>query len=121
MKKVFSSCSGAVLFNNLFTMHLQKGSVNCISFIEVSLGLLGMLLLVVSLSEFVSLDCGFFISLSVGVFLILLLVVTALTMVIRVGFVPFGFFWCFLGSSTSREGQSAALFLVPEIHSNVML
>ena len=53
MKKVFSSCSGAVLFNNLFTMHLQKGSVDCISFIEVSLGLLGLLLLVVSLSEFV--------------------------------------------------------------------
>ena len=24
MKKVFNSCSGAVLFNNLFTMCLQK-------------------------------------------------------------------------------------------------
>ena len=60
MKKVFSSCSGAVLFNNLFMMHLQKGSVNCISLIKVSFGLLGLLLLVVSLSEFVSLDCGFF-------------------------------------------------------------
>ena len=89
MKKVFSSCSGAVLFNNLFTMHLQKGSVNCISLIEVSLGLLGLLLLVVSLSEFVSLDCGFSISLSVGGFLILLLVVAALTMFICASFVPF--------------------------------
>ena len=68
MKKVFSSRSGAVLFNSLFTMHLQKGSVNCISFIEVSLELLGLLLLVVSLSKFVSLDCGFLISFSVGVF-----------------------------------------------------
>ena len=87
MKKVFSSWSGAVLFNNLFTMHLQKGSVNCISFIKVSLGLLGLLLLVVSLSEFVFLDCDFSISLSVGGFLVPLLVVTALTMFIRVGFV----------------------------------
>ena len=119
MKKVFNSCSGAVLFNNLFTMHLQKGSVNCISFIEVSVGLFGLLLLVVSL--FGSLDCGFFISLSVGVFLIPLLVVTALTMFICVGFVPFGFFLCFLGSSTSHERQSAGLFLAPEIHSNIML
>ena len=59
MKKVFSSCSGAVLFNSRFTIHLQKGSVDCISFIDVSLELLGLLLLVVSLSEFVSLDCGF--------------------------------------------------------------
>ena len=88
MKKVFSSCSGAVLFNNLFMMHLQKGSVDCISFIEVSLGLLGLLLLVVSLSGFVSLDCSFSISLLVSGFLILLLVVTALTMFIRAGFVP---------------------------------
>ena len=39
MKKVFISCSGDVLLSNLFTMHLQKGSVNCISFIKVSLGL----------------------------------------------------------------------------------
>ena len=89
MKKVFSSWSGAVLFNNLFTRHLQKGSVNCISLIEVSLGLLELLLLVVSLSEFVSLDCGFSFSLLVGGFLIPLLVVTALTMFIHVGFVPF--------------------------------
>ena len=89
MKKVYSSCSGAVLFNSLFTMHLQKGSVNCISFIEVSLDLLGLSLLVVSLSEFVSLDCGFLVSFSVGVFLAPLLVVTALTMFIRVDFVPF--------------------------------
>ena len=121
MKKVFNSCSGAVLFSNLFMMCLQKGSVDCIPFIEVSLGLFGLLLLVVSLSEFGFLDCGFSVSLSVGVFLVLLLVVTALTMFIRVGFVPFGFLWCFLGSSTSHERQSAALFLAPEIHSNVML
>ena len=39
MKTVFISCSGAVLFSNLFTMRLQKGSIDCISFIEVSLGL----------------------------------------------------------------------------------
>ena len=121
MKKVFYSCSGAVLFNNLFTMRLQKGSVDCISFIEVSLGLFGLLLLVVSLSEFGSIDCSFLVSLSVSVFLVPLLVVTALTMFIHVGFVPFGFFWCFSGSSTSHERQSAALFLAPEIHSNIML
>ena len=121
MKKVFNSCSSAVLFNNLFTMHLQKGSVNCISFIEVSLGLFGLLLLVVSLPELGSLDCGFSISLPVSIFLISLLVVTALTMFIRVGFVPFWFFWCFSASSTSHERQSAALFLAPEIHLNVML
>ena len=60
MKKVFSSWSGAVLFNNHFTMHLQKGSFDFISLIKVSLGLLGLLLLVMSLSEFVSLDCGFY-------------------------------------------------------------
>ena len=52
MKKVFSSCSGAVLFNNLFMMCLQKGSVDCISFIEVPLELLGLSFLVVPLSEF---------------------------------------------------------------------
>ena len=121
MKKVFNSCSGAVLFNSLFTMHLQKGSVNCISFIEVSLGLFGLLLLVVLLSDFISLGCGILISLSVGVFLVPLLVVTALTMLIHVGFVLFGFFWCFSGSSTSHERQSAALFLAPEIHLNIML
>ena len=121
MKKVFSSCSGAVLFNRLFTMCLQKGLVYCISFIEVSLELLGILSLGVSLSEFVSLDCGILISFSVSVFLIPLLVVTALTMFIHVDFGLFLFFWCFLGSSTSRERQSAALFLAPEIHSNVML
>ena len=70
-------------------MHLQKGLVNCISFIEVSLGLLGLLLLVVSLSGFVSLDCDFSISFSVGGFLVPLLVVTALTMCIHIGFVLF--------------------------------
>ena len=131
MKKVFNSCSGAVLLSNLFTMHLQKGSVNCIYFIEVSLGLFSQLLLVVllliivsevsPLSKIGSTGCGFSVSLTVGVFLIPLLVVTALTMFIRVGFVPLGFFWCFSGSSTSHERQSAALFLAPEIHSNVML
>ena len=68
MKKVFSSWSGAVLFNNLFMMRLQKGFVDCISLIEVSLGLLGLVWLIVSLSEFVSLDCGFSFSLSVRCF-----------------------------------------------------
>ena len=131
MEKVFNSCSGAVLLSNLFTMHLQKGSVDCISFIEVSLGLFSQLLLVVSLliivsevsplSKIGSIGCGFSVSLTVGVFLFPLLVVTTLTMFIRVGFVPLGLFWCFLGSSTSRKRQSAALFLAPEIHSNVML
>ena len=131
MKKVFNSCLGAVLLSNLFTMHLQKGSVDCISFIEVSLGLSSQLLFVVSLLtavlgvsslfKFVSSGGCFLVPLMVGVFLIQLLVVTALTMFIGIGFVPFGFFWCFLGSSTSRERQSAALFLAPEIHSNVML
>ena len=131
MKKVFNSCSGAVLLSNLFTMHLQKGSVNCISFIEVSLGFFSQLLFVVSwliivfevspLSKIGSIGFGFSVSFMVDVFLIPLLVVTALTMFIRVGFVPLGFFWCFLGSPTSRERQSAALFLAPEIHSNVML
>ena len=131
MKKVFNSCSGAVLLSNLFTMHLQKGSVDCISFIEVSLGLFSQLLFIVSLliivfevsplSKIISSGGGFLVSLTVGVFLIPLLVVTALTMFISVGFVPLGFFWCFSGSSTSRERQSAALFLAPEIHSNVVL
>ena len=121
MKKVFVSCSGAVLLSNLFMMRLQKGSVNCISFIVVSLGLFPQLLLVVSLSKIGSKGCSFSVSLSVGIFLVPLLAVTAFTMFIRVGFVPLGFFWCFLGSSTSHERQSAALFLAPEIHSNVML
>ena len=131
MKKVFNSCSGAVLLSSLFMMHLQKGSVDCISFIEVSLGLSSQLLFVVSLLiavfevsslfKIVSSGCGFSVSLMVSVFLIPLLVVTALTMFINIGFVPLGFFWCFSGSSTSHERQSAALFLAPEIHSNVML
>ena len=131
MKKVFNSCLGAVLLSNLFTMHLQKGSVNCIFFIEVSLGLSSQLLFVVSLLTAVFRVSSFFkvvssggcfsVSLTVSVFLIPLLVVTALTMFISVGFVLFGFFWCFLGSSTSRKRQSAALFLAPEIHLKVML
>ena len=131
MKKVFNSCLGAVLLSSLFMMHLQKGSVNCISFIDVSLGLSSQLLFVVSLLttvfgvlslfKIVSNGGGFLVSLMVGVFLIPLLVVIALTMFISVGFVLLGFFWCFSGSSTSHERQSAALFLAPEIHSNVML
>ena len=131
MKKVFNSCLGAVLLTNLFMIHLQKGSVNCISFIEVSFGLSSQLLFVVSLLtavlgvsslfKFVSSGGCFSVSLMVSVFLIPLLVVTALTMFISIGFVPFGFFWCFLGSSTSHDRQSAALFFDPEIHSNDML
>ena len=131
MKKVFNSCLGAVLLSNLFMVHLQKGSVDCISFIEVSLGLSLQLLLVVSLLtsvlglsslfKFFSSGGCFLVSLMVGVFLIPLLVVTALTIFISIGFVPFGFFWCFLGSSTSHDRQSVALFFAPEIHSNVML
>ena len=112
-------------------MHLQKGSVNCISFIEVSLGLFLQLLFVVSLlilvfevsplSKIVSGGGGLLVSFMVGVFVIPLLVVTALTMFNSVGFVPLGFFWCFSGSSTSHERQSAAFFLAQEIHLNVML
>ena len=131
MKKVFNSCSGAVLLSNLFMIHLLKGSVDCISFIEVSLGLFSQLLPVVSLltavSEVLSLfmftssgGC-FSVSLTVCVFLIPLLVVTALTIFISIGFILFEFFWCFSGSSTSHERQSVALFFAPEIHSNVML
>ena len=114
-----------------FMMHLQKGSIDCISFTEVSLGLSLQLLLVVSLltsvlgvlsmfMSFLSGDC-FSVHWIVGVFLIPLLVVMALTILISMGFVPFGFFWCFSGSSTSRDRQSAALYFAPEIHSNVML
>ena len=131
MKKVFNSCLGAVLLSSPFMMHLQKGSVNCISFIEVFLGLSLQLLFVVSLlttvfgvsSLFKIVSSGgcFSVSLTVSVFLIPLLVVTALTMFITVGFVAFEFFWCFSGSSTICKRQSAALFLAPEIHSNVML
>ena len=131
MKKVFNSCLGAVLLSNLFMMRLQKGPVDCISFIEVSLGLSLQLLFVVSLLtsvlgvlslfKFVSSGGCFSVSLTVGVFLVPLLVVTALTIFISVGFVPFEFFWCILGSSTSHNRQSAALFFAPEIHSNVML
>ena len=110
---------------------MQKGSVDCISFIEVSLGLSLQLLLVVSLLtsvlgvlslfKFVFSSGCFSVSLMVGVFLIPLLVVTVLTIFISIGFVPFGFFWCFSGSSTSHNRQSVALFFAPEIHSNVML
>ena len=126
MKKVFNSCLGAVLLSSLFMMCLQKGSVDCISFNEVSLGLSSQLLFVVSLLttvlgvlslfKIVSSGGGFLVSFMAGVFLIPLLVVTALTMFISIGFVLLGFFWCFSGSSTSHERQSAALFLAPEIH-----
>ena len=131
MKKVSNSCLGAVLLSNLFMMHLQKGSIDCISFTEVSLELTSQLLLVVSLltsvlgvlpvfMSILSGDC-FLVLLTRAVFLIPLLVVTALTIFISMGFVPFGFFWCFLGSSTNRDRQSAALFFTPEIHLNFML
>ena len=131
MKKVSNSCLGAVLLSNLFMMHLQKGSIDCITFTKVSLEFSLQLLLVVSLltsvlgviSVFMSILSGgcFLAPLTRVVFLVLLLVVMALTIFINMGFVPFGFFWCFLGSSTSHDRQSAALFFAPEIHSNVML
>ena len=131
MKKVSNSCLGAVLLSNLFMMHLQKGSVDCISFTEVSLELSSQALLVVSsltsvlgvLPVFMSILSGecFSVLLTRVVSLVPLLVVMALTIFISMGFVPFGFFWCFLGSSTSRDRQSAALFFAPEIHSNFML
>ena len=131
MKKVSNSCLGAVLLSNLFMMHLQKGSVDCISLTEVSFEFSSQLLLAVSLltsvlgvsSVFMSiLSGGCFLAPSTRVvFLVLLLVVMALTIFISMGFVPFGFFWCFSGSSTSRDRQSVALFFAPEIHSNFML
>ena len=115
MMKVLNSCLGAVLLSNLFTMHLQKGSVDCISFFEVSLGLSSQLLFVVSLltavfgvsSLFQVVSSGgcFPVFLTVDVFLIPLLVVTALTMFISVGFVPFGFFWCFWGVPQVVKGS----------------
>ena len=131
MKKVSNSCLGAVLLSNLFMMCLQKGSIDCISFTEVSLELSSQLLLVVSLltsvlgvlSVFMSILSGgcFLVPSTVGFFLVLLLVIMALTIFISMGFVPSGFFWYFSGSSTSHDRQSAALFFAPEIHANVML
>ena len=131
MKKVSNSCLGAVLLSNLFMMHLQKGSVDYISLTEVFLELSLQLLLVVSLLTSVLGVLSLFMSIlsggcfsgpsTVGIFLILLLVVMALTIFISMGFVPFGFFWCFSGSSTSCDRQSVALFFTPEIHSNFML
>ena len=131
MKKVSNSCLGAVLLSNLFMICLQKGSVDCISFTEVSLELSSLLLFIVSLLTSVLgvLSVLMFIfnggcssvPLTRVVFLILLLVVTTFTIFISMGFVPFGFFWCFSGSSTSRERQPVALFFAPEIHSNFML
>ena len=131
MKKVSNSCLGAVLLSNLFMMHLQKGSIDCISFTELSLEFSSQLLLAVSflltsvlgaLSVFMSILSGgcFLVPSTRVVFLVLLLVVTALTIFISMDFVPFGFFWCFLESSTSHD-RSAALFFAPEIHSNFML
>ena len=55
MKKVSNSCLGDVLLSNLFMIRLQKGSVDCISFTEVSLQLYLLLLLVVSLLTSVAL------------------------------------------------------------------
>ena len=131
MKKVSNSCLGAVLLSNLFMIRLQKGSVDCISFTEVSLELSSLSLFVVSLLTSVLGVLSVFMSIFNGgcssvpltrvVFLILLLVVMAFTIFISTGFVPFGFFWCFLGSSTSHDRQSAALFFAPEIHSNFIL
>ena len=131
MKKVSNSCLGAILLSNLFMICLQKGSINCISFTEVSLELSSLLLLVVSLLTSVLGVLSVFMSILNGgcssvpstrvVFLIPLLVVMALTIFISMGFVPFGLFWCFLGSCTSRDRQSVALFFAPEIHSNFMV
>ena len=131
---VSNSCLGAVLLSNLFMIRLQKGSVDCISFTEVSLELSLLSLFVVSLlflltsvigvlSVFMSIfnaGCSLAPS-TIVVFLVLLLMVTGLTIFISRGFVPFGFFWCFSGSSTSHDRQSMALFFAPEIHSNFML
>ena len=131
MKKISDSCLGAVLLSNLFMMRLQKGSIDCISFTEVSLEFSSQLLFAVSLltsvlgvlSVFMPILSGgcFLVPSTRVVFLIPLLVVMALTIFISMGFVPFGFFWCFSGSSTSHDRWSAALFFAPEIHSNVML
>ena len=122
MKKVSNSCLGAVLLSNLFMMRLQKGSIDCISFTEVSLELSSQLLLVVSLltsvlgvlpvfMSILSGDCFSVLSTRV-VFLIPLLVVMALTIFISMGFVPFGFFWCFLRSSTSCDSSLWPYFLL---------
>ena len=131
MKKVSNSCLGAVLLSNLFMIRLQKGSVDCISFTEVSLELSLLSLFIVSLLTSVLGVLSVFMSIFDGgcssvpstrfVFLVPLLVVMALTIFISTGFVPCGFLWCFSGSSTSRDRQSAALFFTPEIHSNFML
>ena len=129
MKKVSNSVW--VLLSNLFMISLQKGSVDCISFTEVSLELSSLLLFIVSLLTCVLGVLSVFMSIFDGgcssvpltrvAFLVPLLVVMALTIFISMGFVPFGFFWCFSGSSTSHDKQSTALFFTPEIHSNFML
>ena len=122
MKKVFNSCLGAVLLSNLFMMCLQKGSVDCISFIEVSLGLSLQLLLVMSLLtsvhgvsslfKFVSGGGCFLVSLMVGVFLVPLLVVTALTIFISIGFVHLGSFGVFRGVRVVAIGSLWLCFLL---------
>ena len=132
MKKVSNSCLDAVLLSNLFMMRLQKGSVDCISFTEVSPEFLQLLFAVSLLTSVLGVLSVFMSILSGGcfsapstrvVFLVLLLVVTALTIFISMGFVPFGFFWCFSGGVplVMIGRQSVALFFTPKIHSNVML
>ena len=131
MKKVSNSCLGTVLLSNLFMIRLQKGSLDCISFTEVSLKLSLLSLFVVSLLTSILGVLSVLMSVFDGgcssvpltrvVFLVPLLVVMALTIFISAGFVPFGFFWCFSGSSTSHDRQSVALFFAPEIHLNFML
>ena len=106
MKKVSNTCLGAVLLSNLFMMRLQKASIDCISFTEVSFGFSSQLLLAVSLLTSVLRVSSVFMSILSGgcfsapstrvVFLVLLLVVTALTTFIRMGFVllgSLGVFW----------------------------
>ena len=130
MKKVSNSCLAAALLSNLFMVHLQKGSIDCISFTEVSLVILTVVI------------CRFFINLCPwGVVRVYVhprwwLFFGSLNgwclshfvssgdgydHIYQHGFVPFGFFWCFSGSPTNCDRQSAALFFAPEIHSNFML
>ena len=118
MKKVSNSCLGAVLLSNLFMMCLQKGSIDCISFTEFSSQLLLADSLLTSvlgvLSVFMSILSGgcFSAPLTRVAFLVLLLVVMALTMFISMGFVPFGFFWCFLGVPLVMIGSLQPYFLL---------
>ena len=120
MKKVSNSCLGAVLLSNLFMICLQKGSVDCISFTEVSLELSLLLLLVVFLLTSALWVLSVFMSILSGDCFLVLSTRVALTIFIGTVFAPYGFFWCFSGSSTSHDRQSVALFFAPEIHSNFM-